>query len=190
VPQYDGAKVYAQITFQYSLHIKPSATAAYEHCEHLALNDGKDPRRALAEQLCEDIPKDVCTLAYNKMFERGRILELAALYPDLSDHLTNIAEHIVDLIDPFRAGDYYVPAMGGSFSIKSVLPALFPNDPSLNYNNLKGLVHNGGDAMTIFPQIVHMEPAKAQAARDALLDYCHLDTLAMVKVWEKLKEVI
>ena len=24
------------------------------------------------------------------------------------------------------------------------------------------------------------------AARQALLDYCHLDTLAMVKVWEKL----
>ena len=186
VPQYDGAKVYAQITFQYSLHIKPSATADYQHCEHLALSNGKDPRRALAEQLCEDIPKDACTLAYNKMFERGRILELAALYPDLSDHLTNIADHIIDLIDPFRAGDYYVPAMGGSFSIKSVLPALFPGDPELDYHNLDDRCQNGGDAMTIFPLIKDMDPEEAEASRLALRNYCKLDTWAMVKVWERL----
>ena len=188
VPQYDGAKVYAQITFQYSLHIKQNETAPYEHREFLAPSDGSDPRRALAEQLCKDIPKDVCTLAYNKMFECGRIRELAALYPDLAPHLRNIAEHIIDLIDPFRAGDYYVPAMGGSFSIKSVLPALFPNEPSLNYHNLDERCQNGGDAMTIFPRIKDMEPEEAAASRKALLDYCKLDTWAMVKVWEELKE--
>ena len=189
VPQYDGAKVYAQITFQYSLHIKPSATAAYKHSWHLALSNGKDPRRALAEQLCKDIPKDACTLAYNKTFEYNRICELAKLFPDLSDHLTNIAEHIIDLIDPFRAGDYYVPAMGGSFSIKSVLPALFPGDPELDYHNLDDRCQNGGDAMTIFPRIQFMEPDEAEASREALKRYCELDTWAMVKVWEKLKEV-
>jgi hypothetical protein len=188
VPQYDGAKVYAQITFQYSLHIKASADAPYDHKEYLAPSDGSDPRRKLAESLCNHIPKDVCTLAYNKMFERGRILELAALYPDLSDHLTNIADHIIDLIDPFRAGDYYVPAMGGSFSIKSVLPALFPGDPELDYHNLDDRCQNGGDAMTIFPQIKDMKPEEADASREALLNYCKLDTWAMVKVWEKLKE--
>ena len=189
VPQYDGAKVYAQITFQYSLHIKQNETAPYEHREFLAPSDGSDPRRALAEQLCRDIPMDVCTLAYNKMFECGRIRELAALYPDLAPHLLNIADNIKDLIDPFRAGDYYVPAMGGSFSIKSVLPALFPNDPELDYHNLDDRCQNGGDAMTIFPRIKDMEPDEAYASREALLRYCELDTWAMVKVWEKLKEI-
>jgi hypothetical protein len=189
VPQYDGAKPYQQITFQYSLHIKESPNAPYQHKEYLAPSDGTDPRRALAEQLCKDIPMDVCTLAYNKMFECGRIKELAELCPDLAVHLLNIRGHIVDLIDPFRAGDYYVPAMGGSFSIKSVLPALFPDDPSLNYHNLTGGVQNGGDAMTIFPKIQHMHPEEAKAAREALLRYCELDTWAMVKVWEKLKDV-
>ena len=123
------------------------------------------------------------------MFERGRIMELAKLYPDLSDYLTNIADHIIDLIDPFRAGDYYVPAMGGSFSIKSVLPALFPRDPGLDYHNLDNRCQNGGDAMTIFPRIKDMEPEEAKAYRQALLNYCKLDTWAMVKVWEKLKTV-
>lgn len=188
VPQYDGAKVYAQITFQYSLHIKRSADAVYEHKEFLAPSDGSDPRRALAEQLCKDIPKDVCTLAYNKMFECGRIRELAALYPDLSDHLLNIADNIKDLLDPFRAGDYYVPAMGSSFSIKSVLPALFPDDPELDYHNLDERCQNGGDAMTIFPRIKDMEPEEAKASREALLRYCELDTWAMVKVWERLEQ--
>ena len=235
VPRYDGAKVYAQITFQYSLHIKEresvstfvdagklkyTKTANYiTHREFLAPSDGSDPRRPLAEQLCKDIPMDACTLAYNKMFECGRIRELAALYPDLSDHLLNIADNIKDLIDPFRAGDYYVPAMGGSFSIKSVLPALFPDDPGLDYHNLDERCQNGGDAMTIFPRLQQMEQSlpkqgvqnqdgllvmadslmplpeqmrireEIAVSRKALLDYCKLDTWAMVKVWQKLKEV-
>ena len=221
VPQYDGAKVYTQITFQYSLHIKASADAPYVHKEYLAPSDGSDPRRALAVQLCKDIPKDVCTLAYNKQFECGRIRELAALYPALSNHLTNIANHIIDLIDPFRAGDYYVPAMGGSFSIKSVLPALFPGDKELDYKSLDMRCQNGGDAMSLFPRLIELQKKipnqglqvkedgsivlcdslmkipdilaiqkEINASREALLRYCELDTWAMVKVWEKLKEII
>ena len=189
IPKYQGTHPYQQISFQYSLHIKESETADYKHQEFLAPSDGSDPRRSLAEHLCKHIPKDVCTLAYNKMFECGRIKELADLYPDLADHLLNIREHIVDLIDPFRAGDYYVPTMGGSFSIKKVLPALFPGDKELDYHNLDERVQNGGDAMTIFPKIKDMPPDEAEDCRQALLKYCELDTLAMVKVWEKLQEV-
>ena len=190
VPQYDGTRPYQQITFQYSLHIKRNAEAPYEHREHLAPSNGRDPRRLLAEQLCRDIPENVCTLAYNMGFEKGRIKELAEMYPDLADHLLNIRDHIQDLLVPFQQGCYYVPAMKGSFSIKSVLPALFPGDPELDYHNLAGSVHNGGEAMTIFPLIKDMPSAEAQAARESLLRYCELDTWAMVKVWEKLKEVV
>ena len=132
---------------------------------------------------------NVCTLAYNKSFECSRIEELALLYPDLHEHLLNIEKHIVDLIDPFRAGDYYVPAMGGSFSIKSVLPALFPDDPELDYHNLDERCQNGGNAMTLFPKIKDMPSEEAKASREVLLRYCELDTWAMVKVWERLKDV-
>ena len=189
IPQFSGAKVYAQITFQYSLHIKRSESAPYEHTAFLAESNGQDPRRALAEQLCRDIPKDVCTLAFNKKFEVSRTEELAELYPDLADHLLNIARNIKDLLDPFQAGYYYLPAMGGSFSIKKVLPALFPNDKELDYHNLDEQVQNGGDAMTIFPKMRTMSPDEVKSAREALLEYCKLDTWAMVKVWEKLEDV-
>ena len=68
------------------------------------------------------------------------------------------------------------------------LPALFPNDLSLDYHALSDLCQNGGDAMNLFPSIAKMAPAEAAAAREALLRYCELDTLAMVKVWEKLNK--
>lgn len=94
------------------------------------------------------------------------------------------------MLDPFAAGYYYLPSMGGSFSIKRVLPSLFPNDPSLDYHNLEGGVQNGSDAMNAFPRIQYMSPEEQQKTRKALLEYCCLDTFAMVKVWEKLKEAV
>lgn len=188
IPKYVGTKPYAQIPFQYSLHYIETEGGELKHKEFLA-ESGTDPRRKLAEQLCEDIPKNVCVTAYNKGFECGRIRELAETFPDLSDHLLNIRDNIKDLLTPFQKGYYYNRAMGGSFSIKSVLPALFPNDPALDYHNLEQ-IHNGGEAMTIFPQIKDMSPEEAEKTRYNLLKYCELDTYAMVKVWEKLREVI
>lgn len=188
IPQYQGTKPYQQVPFQYSLHYIEYEGGPLLHKEFLA-ESGVDPLRTIAERLVEDIPMDVCTTAYNKSFECGRIRELAAMFPDLSAHLLNVAYHIVDLIDPFRAGHFYRPAMNGSFSIKKVLPALFPDDPALDYHNLEGDVKNGGEAMTIFPKIKDMSPEEQVRARTSLLKYCELDTYAMVKVWEKLTEV-
>ena len=187
IPQYVGTKPYAQIPFQYSLHYIEKEGGELKHKEFLA-ESGTDPRRSLAEQLCKDIPMNVCVTAYNKAFECTRIKELAAYFPDLAEHLLNIKDNIVDLLVPFQSGWYYNRAMGGSFSIKSVLPAIFPDDPSLNYHNLDG-VHNGGEAMTIFPKIKDMSPKDQQVARHNLLKYCELDTYAMVKVWEELVRV-
>lgn len=189
LPQYDGTRPYMQICFQYSLHYIEHEGGKLKHTAFLAESNGQDPRRALAEALCRDIPRNVCTMAYNDNFEKTRIKEMAEAYPDLADHLMNIHDHIIDLLVPFRAGHYYRPAMGGSFSIKSVLPALFPDDPEMDYHNLPGKVHNGGDAMTIFPQIKDMSPEEALQAREDLLAYCHLDTFAMVRVWERLVEI-
>jgi hypothetical protein len=187
IPEFAGTKPYAQIPFQYSLHYLETPDGELKHTEFLGIS-GEDPRRALAEQLCRDIPMNVCTLAYNKGFECGRIKELAEYFPDLAEHLLNIADNIQDLIIPFRAGHYYNRAMGGSFSIKSVLPAIYPDDPSLDYHNLEG-VHNGGEAMDLFPRIKDLSIDEQITARHNLLKYCELDTYAMVKVWEELVRV-
>jgi hypothetical protein len=187
IPRFDGTKPYQQVPFQYSLHYIESPNGELKHKEFLA-ESGDDPRRAIAESLCRDIPENVCVLAYNKSFESGRISELAQTNPHLNSHLMNISLNMKDLIDPFRDGYVYNKRMGGSFSIKSVLPALFPDDPSLDYHNLEG-VHNGGEAMSIFPKIKDMPPEEQKIARKNLLKYCELDPYATVKVWEELVRV-
>lgn len=187
VPQFTGTRPYSQIPFQYSLHYIESENGTLKHKEFLA-ESGSDPRRTLAERLCKDIPTGSCVTAYNKAFECTRIKELAEIFPDLAEHLLDIRDHIIDLIVPFQSGWYYNSAMKGSFSIKSVLPAIFPNDPTLDYHNLDG-VHNGAEAMTIFPMIASMPPEEREKARCDLLKYCELDTYAMVKIWQELVRV-
>lgn len=186
VPRYVGTSPFSQIPFQYSLHYIEREGGELQHREFLA-DAGTDPRRAIAERLCEDIPMGFCVTAYNKSFECGKLKDLAKLFPDLAEHLLDISGNIVDLITPFQSGLYYNRAMGGSFSIKSVLPALFPDEPSLDYHNLED-IHNGSEAMNAFHAMEHMPPEELERTRRNLLKYCELDTYAMVKVWEKLKE--
>ena len=188
IPLYDNSSPYEQIVFQYSLHYIETEGGELQHKEYLAM-PGEDPRRGVAEALCRDIPRDICTLAYNMSFEKGRIRRLAELYPDLADHLMNIHDHIVDLMVPFQKRHYYCRTMQGSYSIKYVLPALFPDDPVLDYHNLEG-VHNGTEASATFERMDRMPTEEQAACRSNLLKYCGLDTLAMVRVWEKLTEVI
>ena len=100
----------------------------------------------------------------------------------------NIHNNITDLMVPFRKKHYYNKDMRGSYSIKLVLPALFPNDDELAYKNLN-LVHDGGEAMNAYASLPNLPENDRLAMRKALLEYCKLDTLAMVKIWQKLCEV-
>lgn len=185
IPLSDNAWPYEQVPTQYSLHIE-YGDGRLEHKEFLG--DSLDPRREIAESLVRDIPDNVCVLAYNKEFECTRINELADLFPDLREHLLKISNNIRDLIIPFKSGNYYHIDMGGSNSIKYVLPALYPDDPELDYHALP-VVHNGGEAMDIYPKMLIASPEEKERIRNGLLQYCCLDTLAMVKVLRKLFDI-
>lgn len=185
IPEFDYVKPFAQIPFQYSLHYLENASSELKHTEFLG--DGiTDPRRELAIRLVKDIPKDTCVLAYNMRFEKGRIKEMAELFPDLKDHLMNIHDNIKDLMIPFQTRNYYVKEMQGSFSIKYVLPSLFPDDPSLDYHNLD-MIHNGSEAMNMYASINAYSKEEQEEIRKNMLEYCKLDTYAMVKIYNKLK---
>ena len=184
IPPTDGMWPYEQIPTQYSLHIEYE-DGRLEHKEFLGTSI--DPRREIAESLCKNIPADGCSMAFNKTFERDRLNELADLFDDLRDHLNNIANNLVDLADPFSFGYYYHKDMWNRYSIKAVLPALYPNDPDLDYHALP-VIHNGGEAMDIYPKMLIAEPDEKERIRDGLLKYCCLDTLAMVKILRKIKE--
>lgn len=187
IPQYDGIRPYMRIPFQYSLHYIEKENGELKHTEYLAPS-GIEPRRELAEHLVKDIPENVCVVAYNMSFEKSVIRELAEQFEDLSNKLMNIHDNIKDLMIPFQKRWYYTKKMEGSYSIKYVLPALFPNEPDLDYHNLP-VVHNGDEASSVFGALGGKTKEEQEIIRDGLLKYCKLDTLAMVKVWGKLKEV-
>ena len=186
VPEFIGCRPYEQIPFQYSLHVEYE-DGKLDHFEFLA-KEGEDPRRALAERLVQDIPMGVCSAAYNMSFERTVLKHLAEEFPDLSDHLMDIHDNMHDLMIPFQKQYYYSKAMQGSYSIKYVLPALWPGDPELDYHNLEG-VHNGSEASASFAEMADHTPDEIAEMRENLLKYCGLDTYAMVKVLKKLREI-
>jgi hypothetical protein len=187
IPQFDFAKPYEKIPFQYSLHYIESKGGKLNHKEFLG-ESGKDNRLAIAKRLIADIPANACVIAFSMGFERSRIAAMADLFPKLKHDLMCIHDNMVDIAEVFSAGYYYNRAMVGRYSIKYVLPAVFPDEPELNYKNLDG-VHNGDEAMNIFPKIKDMPPAEQEKTRRELLAYCGLDTLAMVKLWQELVKV-
>ena len=128
-----------------------------------------------------DEPADCLRRSANVVCRKQKVIFSKCAH-STGDLLTRLQQHLHLLERDVRLSCVLV-LFGNSF------PALFPDDPSLNYHNLSELCQNGGDAMTIFPRIQFMDPEEATAAREALLRYCELDTWAMVKVWEKLKEV-
>lgn len=188
IPRFDNQRPYMQIPFQYSLHILHE-DGTLEHKEFLG-DENSDPRDALINQMLSDITLNGSIMAYNQAFEITRIKELANYNIEKKDELLSLVDRFVDLIVPFRGRGYYHPNFNGSFSIKSVLPSMFPNNDELNYKKL-GSIQNGGDAMDIFANL-HLlkDKSKRDEIRKDLLAYCHLDTLAMVRIFEKLKEIV
>lgn len=188
IPRFDDQRPYMQIPFQYSLHILYE-DGSLEHKEFLG-DENSDPRNDLINQMLSDITATGSIVAFNQSFEMSRIKELANYNSEKKDELLALNERFVDLIVPFRGRGYYHPNFNGSFSIKSVLPAMFPNDPELDYKKL-GSIQNGGDAMDTFANL-HLlkDKSKRDDIRKDLLAYCHLDTLAMVRILEKLHKIV
>jgi hypothetical protein len=78
----------------------------------------------------------------------------------------------------------YHPKFAGSYSIKNVLPALVPG---MSYDGME--VADGTDAGVAWERLVRggLDQAEREKAQEVLLDYCSQDTLAMVKLLEKLR---
>jgi len=186
LPPIDGASPYYPPTpFQYSLHIqktKEEELDTIEHREFLANEFSNETVRALAEQLCFDIPKDAMVMAYNMTFEKGVILRLADIFPDLKEHLLAIHGNFIDLMSPFRSKHLQTLEMEGSYSIKKVLPALIPD---LVYSDLE--VQNGGMAYDTFKTLQGLSDEEKDQKRNALLAYCKMDTFAMVQILRKME---
>lgn len=181
LPEYDGHWPYRQVCFQYSVHVQQSPGAEAEHHYYLA-ERVDSPTEEFLQNLLNVLGEDGTILVYSKGFEGPRLKDLVREHPQYKEAVENILDRIVDLMSPFRK-HYRLPEMKGSYSIKKVLPALVPE---LSYDELT--IANGGDASAAFFNLrEEKDGEKIRTTRDALLEYCGLDTLAMVRILDKLQ---
>ena len=182
IPPYDGLKPYSNVPFQYSLYVQAEPGGAVEHSGFLA-QAGMDPRQTFIHQLLDETEGPGDIIVYNASFERGVLKALVEQFPEYIQALESRIDRLVDLMIPLRDRLYWTPEMGGSVSLKSVLPALVPE---LSYDALE--VQHGMQAMDVFLKLADLgESGAAEEQRKALWEYCKLDTLAMVRILDALK---
>lgn len=181
LPLYIGTRPYQVMPFQWSNHTI-ARNGELRHAEFL--HDGlDDPREPFAKSLLEALGSNGPIVVYTG-YEAQCIRELASVLPHLSDALMALAEtRLVDLHKLIRDNCYH-PEFHGSFSIKSVLPALVPE---LDYSDLE--VSDGMQASAAFAEIINLETPddRRRQLRENLLAYCKRDTEAEVMLFEALR---
>ena len=183
IPRLDELSPHKHLTFQVSIHTLTEDNTL-THFEYL-LDDMQMPTDMI--QAMQDFTGITGTfVSWHASFEIGRNKDLIEWLPQFTNYLTYINEHTFDLETIFKK-DYIDYRFHGSSSIKKVLPVLCPN---ISYSDLD--VNNGTMALDTWGRMV-LDPnfnEDIEATRKNLLDYCELDTLAMVKIYEVLKETI
>ncbi len=185
IPKFANSRPYQQLVFQYSLHRLNVENDELLHFEFIAEVNSNDPRISFIQKLIDDCGKEGDIIVYNIAFEKTRLQELANDFPEFSDSISNILNRLKDLMIPFRERWFYTPEMRGSYSIKVILPALLPE---FTYSNLE--IKDGNTASSIYASMVQGNfSGNVSKSLEALLEYCKLDTLAMVKILERLSSL-
>jgi len=183
VPLFAGMRPYDQLPFQYSVHSQKEPGAATEHHEFLA-TDANDPRRQFISSLCAALGESGSIVVYSS-FESQRISDLASWFPEFTNRIGAIQARLFDLLPVVREHVYH-PAFAGSYSVKSVLPALVPD---MTYDGME--VANGQAAGVAWGLLIRgtVDAVERGKIEKALLDYCGQDTLAMVRLLKMLRAV-
>ncbi len=184
IPRFAGMRPYDQLPFQWSVHAQRQPGIAVEHFEFLA-NDTGDPRRAFISTLSDALGDSGSIVVYSQQFESQRLSELAECLPEFAGQITKIEQRLWDLL-PLVRDHVYHPDFGGSYSLKSVLPALVPE---MTYEGME--VADGQAAGLAWESFVHngLDRDEHDRIRKALLDYCGQDTLGMMGIVGKLQHV-
>lgn len=180
IPLVQGASPHKAFPVQYSLHIlEEDGTLSHkEYLERVPQLPGP-----LIRQMEEDIRPEGSIVSWHASFEKSRNNEMAEWFPAKADFLHDINNRMVDLEDIFKS-DYVDAQFGGSTSIKKVLPVICPH---LGYSELD--VQDGAAAMEVWQEIINASGDDADAIAASLLEYCQLDTFAMVELYRFLAKI-
>lgn len=184
VPLYPDVAPHEQLVTQYSLHVETSPGSELAHREYLA-DHVRDCREELATELIRDTAECRTIVVYSS-FEKTQIRGLASLLPTYAPALAGLEAKLFDLEPVVRRGLVH-PDFGGRSGIKVVLPVLAPD---LSYADLH--IGDGGAAVAAFAKLTSggVAEKEIQDVRGALLEYCKLDTLAMVRVLHSLRQLL
>jgi len=179
VPTWDGVHPHERIPFQWSCHIMDES-GELTHKEYLHPEDS-DPRYKLSETLINTIGEKGSVIVYNEVFEKTELRKLAEKIPEFADRLISIRNRIWDQILIFR-NHYKHYKFGNYNSIKDVLPVI---DPELSHQNLE---LSSGDEADIFwyRMLSEKDEKKKKELENSLIEYCKLDTYAMVVIHKHL----
>ena len=181
IPEFDGHLPYQNQAVQYSLHVVEKSGKIRHH--EYVYQGQNDPMKAVLQQLLEHIGKEGTVLVWNEAFEKSVNEKAALSYPDLVTKLQAINKRIRDLATPFKNQWYLDRRFHGSWSIKNVLPVLCPD---LSYQDLE--IGKGDVAMIQWRKMNETKTSQGEKERikKNLLEYCKLDTWAMVRIWQEL----
>jgi hypothetical protein len=183
LPRFANTAPYDQIPFQWSVHRQEKSGGPLKHFEFLAENNF-DPRLPFVESLCKVVRGTGSIVVYNQTFESRRLDDLARWLPAYKSDIETIKANMWDLLAIIGRNVYH-PSFGGSFSLKSVLPAFVPK---MKYENLE--ISDGMAAGLAWGRFI--EPAtpllEKSRLRKALLEYCNQDTLALSMLLDVLQK--
>lgn len=185
VPYFDGMRPYQQVPFQYSLHVIDSPGAEPRHLEYLH-KEFSNPAEPVSHSLKKHIGDSGSIITWNMGFEKSCNDTLTTFSPEHTEFLQNVNERIVDLMTPFSKLWYVDAGFRGSASIKAVLPILVPE---LSYKELD--IQEGGSAQRLWMECVldGKHEAEKEKLLSDLIEYCKLDTLAMVEIYNRLVDI-
>lgn len=182
IPVYENCYPFQQVPFQFSLHILNSSESELAHYEYL--HAGSDnPIPDLVNELKSRMADYGTVIVWNKSFEGKCNRDMAEIVPEHEDFLLSINDRFYDLRDIFSKQLYVHKAFQGSTSIKKILPVLAPD---LNYDILE--INEGGMASSAWKKMIFTDISseERETMKSHLLEYCMLDTLAMVRILEEL----
>lgn len=186
VPYFDGHRPYQQVPFQYSLHVVEAPGSEPQHYMYLH-EENSDPVRSLTESLKEHIGDKGSIVVWNEDFEMSCNNDMGRMYPEYAEFYEALNARVVDLMKPFFNFWYVDKRFEGSASIKKVLPVLVPE---LSHKELP--ISEGGAAQRLWMEAVL--DGRREGEREDILknlrDYCELDTLAMVKIYDYLVKFV
>ncbi len=186
IPQFDGVRPFQQMCFQYSLHTIDAPCGQVRHSgEYLARNGEPNPPLKMAESLKQAMSGGIGTvLVWYEAFEKTRNTEMAAMFPQFAPFFEEVNAKTVDLMKIFADRLYIHPEFKGRSSIKKVLPVLCPD---LRYSDL-GISEGLTASISWFHAATRasMIDAERENIFQNLLEYCELDTKAMVEIFNVL----